>query len=201
MTQIQEWAAKGDAAELAAHGFTCHPSRTVIAEAALRGASPHPPDVRGNACGARFEPDWICQLPQGHYGPCAAFGHGGEFQWPHPIPADPIDRVIVELRATADSATGAPYSGIGLRRSTLRDWADRLENAPHPPADARPWLPIETYPLDSTDYVLLASPAHGRVIGAHVTGEVWHLIGVGAVNSESERPTHWLPLPLGPETR
>ena len=101
-----------------------------------------------------------------------------------------------------------PYAGGRSWKCAVcgieRMWPDPVEAAlrgasPHPPADARPWLPIETYPLDSTDYVLLASPAHGRVIGAHVTGEVWHLIGVGAVNSESERPTHWLPLPTGPD--
>jgi len=60
------------------------------------------------------------------------------------------------------------------------------------------WQPIETY--SGSDYVLLLSPAHGRVIGAHVTGDVWHLVGVGAVTSTSERPTHWAPLPDPPKT-
>lgn len=55
------------------------------------------------------------------------------------------------------------------------------------------WQPIETAPMDGT-YMLLVSPAHGRVIGAHVTGDVWHLIGVGTVTSASERPTHWIRL-------
>ena len=58
------------------------------------------------------------------------------------------------------------------------------------------WQPIETYRGD--DYVLLLSSAHGRVIGGHVTGDVWHLVGVGAVTSPSERPTHWMPLPNFP---
>jgi hypothetical protein len=56
------------------------------------------------------------------------------------------------------------------------------------------WQPIETAPKDGT-YMLLVSPAYGRVIGAFVVGDCWHLIGVGVVTSESERPTHWLPLP------
>ncbi len=60
-----------------------------------------------------------------------------------------------------------------------------------------PWQPIATYGT-RCDYVLLNSSAHGRVIGAHVTGDVWHLVGVGAVSSESERPTHWMPLPSPP---
>jgi hypothetical protein len=62
---------------------------------------------------------------------------------------------------------------------------------------ANKWRSIETY-IDSAgdrNYVLLYSPAHGRVIGAHIAGDVWHLIGVGCVSSPSERPTHWMPLP------
>ncbi len=60
------------------------------------------------------------------------------------------------------------------------------------------WLPIESAPKDGGAYVLLMSPAHGKVIGAHVTGDVWHLVGVGCVTSGSERPTHWIPLPPSP---
>jgi hypothetical protein len=68
----------------------------------------------------------------------------------------------------------------------------------HAKAEGRPqWQPIATYPK-SLDYALLVSPAHGRVVGAHVVGDVWHLVGVGAVTSESERPTHWMPLPDPP---
>lgn len=59
------------------------------------------------------------------------------------------------------------------------------------------WRPIETAPTDGT-YVLLVSPAHGRVIGAHVGGDVWHFFGVGAITGKSERPTHWMPLPAPP---
>lgn len=59
------------------------------------------------------------------------------------------------------------------------------------------WHPMETYP-GTKDYVLLISPAHGRVIGAHVSGDVWHLVGVGCITSESERPTSWMPLPDPP---
>lgn len=59
------------------------------------------------------------------------------------------------------------------------------------------WQPIETY--QGNDYALLNSPAHGRVVGAHVTGDVWHLVGVGAITGESERPTHWMPLPAAPK--
>jgi hypothetical protein len=61
------------------------------------------------------------------------------------------------------------------------------------------WQVIETAPKDGT-YMLLVSPAHGRVIGAYVVGDVWHLIGVGAVTSASERPTHWMPLPELPSS-
>lgn len=60
-----------------------------------------------------------------------------------------------------------------------------------------PWQPIASYPA-GRPYVLCFSSAHGRVVGAHVTGDVWHLVGVGAVTSESERPTHWMPLPDPP---
>lgn len=59
------------------------------------------------------------------------------------------------------------------------------------------WHPIETAPTDGR-YMLLNSSAHGRVIGAHVAGDVWHLVGVGAVTSASERPTHWMLLPDPP---
>lgn len=62
------------------------------------------------------------------------------------------------------------------------------------------WQPIETAPASPEGaYLLLNSPAHGRVIGAHVIGDVWHLIGVGTVSSASERPTHWMPLPDPPK--
>jgi hypothetical protein len=60
------------------------------------------------------------------------------------------------------------------------------------------WQPIDTAPNDGS-YLLLLSPAHGRVIGAHVTGDVWHLVGVGTVTSESERPTNWMALPDPPK--
>lgn len=66
----------------------------------------------------------------------------------------------------------------------------------HLATSAEGWQPIAT--MASMDYVLLASPAHGLVIGAHVTGDVYHLVGVGTVTSESERPTHWRPLPDPP---
>lgn len=58
--------------------------------------------------------------------------------------------------------------------------------------------PIETFDDSRRDYVLVYSPAHGRVIGAHVGGDVWHLVGVGCVTSESERPTYWMPMPNPP---
>jgi hypothetical protein len=61
------------------------------------------------------------------------------------------------------------------------------------------WQPIEGH-AGWPNYMLLLSPAHGHVIGAHVTGDVWHLVGVGTVTSESERPTHWMPLPDAPLT-
>ena len=59
------------------------------------------------------------------------------------------------------------------------------------------WQPIETA-SNGDEYALLYSPAHGRVIGAHVVGDVWHLVGVGCVTDASERPTHWMPLPDPP---
>lgn len=64
-----------------------------------------------------------------------------------------------------------------------------------PPAPG--WQPIDTMPADGS-YVLVVSPAHGLVIGAHVIGDVWHLVGVGTVTSGSERPTHWMELPSPP---
>ncbi len=82
--------------------------------------------------------------------------------------------------------------------------ADDLEaallavDAPPPQAE-EPWQDISTY--SGHAYELLFSPAHSRVIGAHVTGDVWHLVGVGCVTNGSERPTHWRPLPAPPTVR
>ncbi len=68
-----------------------------------------------------------------------------------------------------------------------------------PPQAEEPWQDISTY--SGHAYELLFSPAHSRVIGAHVTGDVWHLVGVGCVTNRSERPTHWMPLPQPPTAR
>ncbi len=62
---------------------------------------------------------------------------------------------------------------------------------------AEGWRDISTYPKDA-EYRLLYSSAHGQVVGAHVTGDVWHLVGVGAITDASSRPTRWMPLPAPP---
>jgi hypothetical protein len=75
--------------------------------------------------------------------------------------------------------------------------AEALLRLPRVPLAEEGWRDIATAPKDG-NYMLLVSPAHGRVIGAFAVGDVWHLVGVGAISSKSERPTHWMPLPQPP---
>ncbi len=117
---------------------------------------------------------------------------------------DPKSSIAASLREPPPlEAAAREFLAAVERTDDHTQWFDAiarlhraLPNALREPPQA-PWQPIETYG-DRSDYVLLNSSAHGRVIGAHVTGDVWHLIGVGCVTSESERPTHWLPLPSPP---
>lgn len=96
-------------------------------------------------------------------------------------------------------ATGVyRFQLTGPELNRIRHLIEKAPPASAPPApEPQGWQPIATYG-EREDYVLLCSSAHGRVIGAHVTGDVWHFVGVGCVTSESERPTHWMPLPAPP---
>lgn len=58
--------------------------------------------------------------------------------------------------------------------------------------EARQWQPIETAPKDGSS-VLLWVPENGEAQkGYYCDMEFWVVEGMG------EKPTHWMPLPLGP---
>lgn len=60
------------------------------------------------------ESTWRCQLPKGHYGPCAEFDYGAKLEWPNPdtplppetaggrLTAEPEDRDVLAERFARD---------------------------------------------------------------------------------------------------
>ncbi len=106
----------------------------------------------------------------------------------------------VQIEAEDPTAWGHPCYGTARKgRVVCESHRPVVAVAAPPPQAEEPWQDISTY--SGHAYELLFSPAHSRVIGAHVTGDVWHLVGVGCVTNRSERPTHWMPLPQPPTAR
>lgn len=139
-----------------------------------------------------FEVTYRCALMAGHTGP-----HGSEQSDSQP-PAQASEtaaRLYLRLIEEIDKAGYAFSTSADAYK--VWDLLRRIQKV-HALA-SQGWQEIATAP--DGPYLLLASPAHGRVIGAHVTGDCWHLIGVGVVTSKSERPTHWQPLPSPPVAR
>lgn len=115
----------------------------------------------------------------------------GEGRW-QPLTRDDIAQIIEGI----EHFCIGPIENAECR-AIWQPYIDKLRALAAEPLAAQGWQPIETAPKD-VNYMLVASPAHGLVIGAHVTGDCWHLVGVGVVTSASERPTHWQPLPAPP---
>lgn len=70
------------------------------------------------------------------------------------------------------------------------------------------WRPVETAPKDGSHVFLWFPPNRedaGAVCGGYfdaIFDQVWMLThGRGAIDQRVRRPTHWMPLPEGPEPR
>lgn len=61
------------------------------------------------------------------------------------------------------------------------------------------WQPIHTAPLTPYDVILLGRAGKKHTMPCHWTGEHWECATIFGQGMPYIAPTHWMPLPAGPD--